>query len=56
VGARDELDDAEADTREALNETGMALIGTAPIRSAGIVIAISYMRKQMRNDGTFMPI
>jgi hypothetical protein len=52
---RDQLDYAECDARDALNKTGVALINAAPTTFAGIVTAIGYLQRQMRDDGTFMP-
>jgi hypothetical protein len=52
---RDRLDDAECYAGDALKKTGVALIYTAPTTFAGIVTAIGYLRKQMRDDGTYMP-
>ena len=37
-----------------MEKTGV-LIHTAPTMLAGIVTAIEYIRKQMRNDGTYIP-
>ncbi len=50
----DDLDYAVAATRERLVNAGAALVATVPTTLAGIVAAISYMRKQMRNDA-YMP-
>jgi hypothetical protein len=52
---RDALDDAVADARDALDKTSVALINAGPITSAGIVTALQYLRRQMRDDGTYMP-
>jgi hypothetical protein len=52
---RDDLDDAVEDARDILEKTGVDLISTAPTTLAGIVTAIRYMQRQMRDDGTFMP-
>jgi hypothetical protein len=52
---RDALDDAVADARDALDKTSVALINTGPTTFAGIVTALQYLRRQMRDDGTYMP-
>jgi hypothetical protein len=52
---RDILDDAVDDARDPLKKAGADLINTAPTTRAGIVTAIQYMQRQMRDDGTFMP-
>jgi hypothetical protein len=49
------LEDAEEDAREPLLDAGVDLVATKPTTLAGIVAAVSYMRKQMRDDGTYMP-
>jgi hypothetical protein len=38
-----------------LEKASVDLVHTAPTTPAGIVTAIEYMRRQMRNDGTYMP-
>jgi hypothetical protein len=50
----DRLDDALDDAREPLVDAGVDLVGTKPTTLAGIIAAISYIRKQMRNDA-YMP-
>jgi alkanesulfonate monooxygenase SsuD/methylene tetrahydromethanopterin reductase-like flavin-dependent oxidoreductase (luciferase family) len=52
---RDAIDDAVDEARVILEQAGLDLINTAPTTLAGIVTAIEYMRRQMRNDGTYMP-
>ncbi|UPK35164.1 hypothetical protein IVB18_45550 [Bradyrhizobium sp. 186] len=52
---RDALDDAVADARDALDKASVALINTGPTSFAGIVTALQYLRRQMRDDGTYMP-
>ncbi|MCK1714019.1 MULTISPECIES: hypothetical protein [unclassified Bradyrhizobium] len=52
---RDVLDDAVVDARDALDRTSVALINTSPTTFAGIAIAFQYLRRQMRDDGTYMP-
>jgi hypothetical protein len=52
---RETLDDAVGEARCALSEAGMDLIRTVPTTVGGIVSAIAYMQRQMRDDGTFMP-
>jgi hypothetical protein len=52
---RDRLDDAVDDAREPLVDAGVDLVGTKPTTHAGIIAAISYIRTQMRTDGTYMP-
>jgi hypothetical protein len=52
---RDRLDDAEEDAREPLVNAGVDLVATKPTTLAGIIAAISYIRTQMRDDGTYMP-
>jgi hypothetical protein len=52
---RDRLDDAEEDAREPLAAAGVDLVTTAPTTLAGIVAAVSYIRAQMRDYGTYMP-
>ena len=52
---RDLLDEAVDDARGTLEKAGVDLVHTAPTTLAGIVTAIEYMRRQMRNDGTYMP-
>jgi len=52
---RDLLDEAVDDAREPLADEGVDLVGTKPMTLAGIIAAISYIRTQMRNDGTYMP-
>jgi hypothetical protein len=52
---RDRLDAAEEDAREPLVDAGVDLVGTKPTTLAGIIAAISYIRTQMRDDGTYMP-
>jgi hypothetical protein len=49
------LDDAVDETWERLEQAGVDLINTAPATVAGIVAAIQYLRKQMEDDGTYMP-
>lgn len=49
------LDDEEADARDALSKAGTDLIGTVPTTFGGIVTAIGYIQRQMRDDGTLMP-
>jgi hypothetical protein len=49
------LDDAVDDARDALNQTGVDFISTTPTTVSGIVSAIAYIQRQMRDDGTFMP-
>jgi hypothetical protein len=49
------LDDAEEDARDPLVDAGVDLVRTAPTTLAGIIAAVSYIRTQMRNDGTYMP-
>jgi hypothetical protein len=51
----DDLNDAVDDAREPLVDAGVDLVATKPTTLAGIVAAVSYMRKQMRDDGTYMP-
>jgi hypothetical protein len=52
---RDRLDAAEEDAREPLVDAGVDLVGTKPTTLAGIIAAISYIRTQMRDDGTYVP-
>jgi hypothetical protein len=52
---RDRLDDAVDEARDPLEKAGVDLINTPPNTVAGIVTAIRYMQRQMRDDGTFMP-
>jgi len=52
---RDALDDAVDEARVILEQAGLDLINTPPTTVAGIVTAIRYMQRQMRDDGTFMP-
>jgi hypothetical protein len=52
---RDRLDDAVDDAREPLLDAGVDLVGAKPTTLAGIIAAISYIRTQMRDDGTYMP-
>jgi hypothetical protein len=52
---RDALDDAVDDTREPLVDAGVNLVCTKPTTLAGVIAAISYVRAQMRDDGTYMP-
>jgi hypothetical protein len=52
---RDALDDAVADARDTLDEASVALINTGPTSFAGIVTMLQYLRRQMRDDGTYMP-
>jgi hypothetical protein len=52
---RDELDDAVEDAWEPCEQAGIDLINTEPTTRAGIVAAITYIRIQMRDDGTYMP-
>ncbi len=52
---RDLLDEAVDEARDALEKAGMALINATPTTPTGIVTAMRYMQRQMRNDGTFMP-
>jgi hypothetical protein len=52
---RDRLDDAEEDAREPLADAGVDLVGTKPTTLAGIIAAISYIRTQMRDNGTYVP-
>jgi hypothetical protein len=52
---RDRLDDALDDAREPLVDAGVDLVATKPTTLAGIIAAISYIRTQMRDDGTYMP-
>jgi hypothetical protein len=52
---RDRLDDAVDEARDPLEKAGVDLINTPPTTVAGIVTAIRYMQRQMRDDGTFMP-
>jgi hypothetical protein len=51
----DGLDDAVDDAREPLVDAGVDLVDTKPTTLAGIIAAISYIRTQMRDDGTYMP-
>ena len=50
----DLLDKAVDDARNILNKAG-AIISTVPTTFGGIAIAIAYIQRQMRDDGTFMP-
>jgi hypothetical protein len=50
----DRIDDAQAAARRPLADAGVDLVTTAPTTLAGIIAAVSYIRKQMRNDA-FMP-
>jgi hypothetical protein len=53
---RDDLDDAVKDARDALADTGVDLINTAPTTLAGIARALNYIREQMlQEDGIYMP-
>jgi len=52
---RDLLDEAVEDARDSLEKAGVDVINTPPTTVAGIVTAIRYMQRQMRDDGTFMP-
>ena len=52
---RDELDNAVEDARKPLTDAGVDLVTTEPTTLAGITAAISYIRTQMRDDGTYMP-
>jgi len=52
---RDALDDAVDEARVILQQAGVDLIHTAPSTATGITIAVRYMQKQMRTDGTYMP-
>jgi hypothetical protein len=49
------LDDAAEDARDPLIDAGVDLVATKPTTSAGIIAAVSYIRAQMRTDGTYMP-
>jgi hypothetical protein len=50
---REILDDAVDEARCALGEAGVDLIRTMPTTAGGS--AITYIQRQMRDDGTFMP-
>jgi hypothetical protein len=52
---RDALDDAVDGARVILEQAGLDLINTAPTTATGITIAVRYMQRQMRTDGTYMP-
>jgi hypothetical protein len=52
---RDELDDVVDDARELLVDAGVDLVGTKPTTHGGIIAAVSFIRTQMRDDGTYMP-
>jgi hypothetical protein len=52
---RNELDDTVEEASVTLRKTGVDLIDTAPTTLDGIAVAIAYMQRQMRDDGTFMP-
>ena len=52
---RDALDDAVDEARVILQQAGLDLINTAPSTATGITIAVRYMQRQMRTDGTYMP-
>jgi hypothetical protein len=53
---RERIHDAWCDTRNALDDTGVDLINTAPTTLAGIARALNYTREQMlRDDGIYMP-
>ena len=49
------LDAAVDAVWEPCEQAAIDLINTAPTTLAGIVVAIQYLRKQMEDDGTFMP-
>jgi hypothetical protein len=49
------LDEALDAARDVLNKTAVDFVGTTPTTVAGIVNAIAYIQRQMRDDGTFMP-
>jgi hypothetical protein len=53
---RERIHDAWCDARNALDDTGVDLINTAPSTLAGIARALNYIREQMLNDdGIYMP-
>jgi hypothetical protein len=49
------LDEAVDEARDVLDKAGVDLISTMPTTVRGIVSAIAYIQRQMRDDGTFMP-
>jgi hypothetical protein len=51
----DALDKALDAARDVLGKTGVKLISTMPTTVGGVVSAIAYIQRQMRDDGTFMP-
>jgi hypothetical protein len=53
---RERIHDAWCDARNALDDTGVDLINTAPSTLAGIARALNYVREQMlEDDGIYMP-
>jgi hypothetical protein len=52
---RDELDDAVEDAWAPCEQAGVDLINTTPTTMAGIIAALTYIRIQMRDDGSYMP-
>ena len=53
---RERINDAWRAARDALDDTGIDLINTAPTTLAGIARALNYIREQMlHDDGIYMP-